>query len=93
MKDIQYKSVDTIEGLANNDRLHPLQEAFMKNDALQCGYCTSGMIMNAHALLNKNPNPSEEQIIDAMEGNLCRCGAHKRIVEAIRMVAKAEGGL
>ena len=93
MKDIQYKSVDTIEGLANNDKLHPLQEAFMKNDALQCGYCTSGMIMNAHALLNKNPNPSEEQIIDAMEGNLCRCGAHKRIVEAIRMVAKAEGGL
>lgn len=93
MKDIQHKSVDTIEGLANNDKLHPLQEAFMKNDALQCGYCTSGMIMNAHALLNKNPNPSEEQIIDAMEGNLCRCGAHKRIVEAIRMVAKAEGGL
>jgi aerobic-type carbon monoxide dehydrogenase small subunit (CoxS/CutS family) len=93
MKDIQYKSVVTIEGLANNGKLHPLQEAFMENDALQCGYCTSGMIMNAHALLNENPNPSEEQIIDAMEDNLCRCGAHKRIVEAIRMVAKEEGGL
>lgn len=93
VKDVQNKSVITIEGLEQNGKPHPLQKAFMENDALQCGYCTPGMIMNAHALLNKNPNPTEEQIIEGMEDNLCRCGAHKRIVEAIQMAAKETGGL
>ena len=93
LKDIQNKSVVTIEGLAKNGKLHPLQKAFMEKDALQCGYCTPGMIMNAHALLNKNPNPTKAQIIDGMEDNLCRCGAHKRIIQAIRMAAKEIGGL
>lgn len=92
LQEVQNKSVVTIEGLATNGELHPLQQAFMENDALQCGYCTPGMILNAHALLAGNPNPTEAQIIDAMEDNLCRCGAHKRIIEAIRMAAKAMGG-
>jgi aerobic-type carbon monoxide dehydrogenase small subunit (CoxS/CutS family) len=92
LKDIQNKSVVTIEGLAQNGQLHPLQKAFLENDALQCGYCTPGMIMNAYALLKQNPDPSEKQIIDEMEENLCRCGAHKRIVEAIRIAAKEMRG-
>jgi aerobic carbon-monoxide dehydrogenase small subunit len=92
LKDIQNKSVVTIEGLAQNGQLHPLQKAFMENDALQCGYCTPGMIMNAYALLKQNPDPSEKQIMEGMEDNLCRCGAHKRIVEAIRIAAKEMRG-
>jgi aerobic-type carbon monoxide dehydrogenase small subunit (CoxS/CutS family) len=77
------KSVTTIEGLARNGELHPLQKAFLEHDALQCGYCTPGMIMNAYALLLHTPHPSREQIIESMDGNLCRCGAHRRIVQAI----------
>jgi aerobic-type carbon monoxide dehydrogenase small subunit (CoxS/CutS family) len=92
MTDIQGKNVVTIEGLAHDDNLHPLQKAFMENDSLQCGYCTSGMIMNAYALLKKNPSPSEAQIMGGMEGNLCRCGAHKRIVAAIQSAAKSMKG-
>lgn len=92
LKDVQNKSVITIEGLAKNGKLHPLQRAFMENDAIQCGYCTPGMILNAYALLKKNPNPTEKQIIKAMEDNLCRCGAYKRIVEAIRVAAREMGG-
>jgi len=92
VKDIRNKSVMTIEGLAKNGDLHPLQKAFMDNDALQCGYCTPGMIMTAWALLNQNPNPSDQQIIEGMEDNLCRCGAHKRIIEAIHVAAKEMGG-
>ena len=92
MKEIQNKSVLTIEGLGKNGQLHPLQKAFMENDALQCGYCTPGMILNAYAHLKKNHNPSEKQIKDSMEDNLCRCGAHKRIVEAIRVAAAEMGG-
>ena len=92
LKDIQNKSVVTIEGLAKNGKLHSLQKAFMENDALQCGYCTPGMIMNAYVLLKETPNPTEEQIINGMEENLCRCGAHKRIVEAIRGAAIEMGG-
>ena len=92
LKDIKNKSVVTIEGLAKNGKLHPLQKAFMENDALQCGYCTPGMIMNAYALFKKNPNPSEKQIMERMEENLCRCGAHKRIVEAIQVAAGVKGG-
>ena len=92
LKEVQNKSVITIEGLARNGDLHPIQKAFMENDALQCGYCTPGMIMNAYALIKQNPNPTEKQIIDSMEDNLCRCGAHKRIVEAIRVAAVEMGG-
>jgi aerobic-type carbon monoxide dehydrogenase small subunit (CoxS/CutS family) len=92
VKDVQNKSVTTIEGLATNGQLHPLQKAFMANDALQCGYCTPGMIMNAYALLHKNPHATRAQIIDGMEDNLCRCGAHKRIIEAIETAATELGG-
>jgi aerobic-type carbon monoxide dehydrogenase small subunit (CoxS/CutS family) len=93
VKDIQNKHVITIEGLAGDGRLHPLQKAFMENDAMQCGYCTPGMILSAYALLKKNPNPTEAQIKDGLEDNLCRCGAHQRIVEAVRIVAGEMRGL
>lgn len=73
----------TIEGLANNNKLHPIQEAFVAHDALQCGFCTPGMIMNSYGLLLKNPNPSREEIISGMESNLCRCGSYNNIVDAI----------
>ena len=93
IKDIRNKSVVTIEGLADKGNLHPLQQAFVENDALQCGYCTPGMIMNAIALLKKYPRPTERQIIEGMEDNLCRCGAYKRIIEAIQAAAAEMGGL
>jgi aerobic-type carbon monoxide dehydrogenase small subunit (CoxS/CutS family) len=87
------KKVITIEGLAKNGRLHPVQQAFIDHDALQCGFCTPGMIMNATALLLKNPKPSEKEIIDGMEDNLCRCGAHIRIIKAIETAASnMQGG-
>lgn len=91
-KDIQGKEVITIEGLAKNGTLHPVQKAFMQHDALQCGYCTSGMILNAYSFLKKNPRPSTSEIIEAMENNLCRCGAHKRIIQAIQDAAKEMAG-
>jgi len=80
--------VTTIEGLARNGNLHPLQKAFIKHDALQCGFCTSGMILKAFSLLAENPNPSREDIIVEMDDNLCRCGSHKRIIEAIEDAAR-----
>ncbi len=83
------KKITTIEGLSNNGRLHPLQQAFIDVDAMQCGYCTPGMIMSGAALLDRNPNPSREDIIQAMEGNICRCGTYPRIVEAVRMASMA----
>lgn len=93
MKAVQGKEVVTIEGLAKNGTLHPLQKAFMERDALQCGYCTSGMIINAYAFLRKNPRPSVSQIVEEMDNNLCRCGAHNRIIQAIQAAAKEmEGG-
>ena len=92
MKDVAGKEVTTIEGLEQNGKLHPLQEAFVQHDAMQCGYCTPGMIMNAYGLLLNNPRPTRSQIIDQMEGNLCRCGAHVRIVEAIETAARHMGG-
>lgn len=93
VKDIDGKEVMTIEGLAKDGRLHPLQEAFVKHDALQCGFCTPGMILNAYSLLLKNSSPSRKDIIDGMEDNLCRCGAHNRIVQAIQAAAqKMKGG-
>jgi len=92
MKDVLNKKVVTIEGLAKNGDLHPLQKAFMAHDALQCGYCTPGMIINAYAFLLKNPRPSESQIIAEMDNNLCRCGAHVRIIKAIQTAAQEMGG-
>jgi aerobic-type carbon monoxide dehydrogenase small subunit (CoxS/CutS family) len=81
------KQITTIEGLEKDGKLHPLQEAFIKADAMQCAYCTSGMIMSASALLSKNPRPGKEDIITAMNGNICRCGTYQRIVEAIQMAS------
>jgi aerobic-type carbon monoxide dehydrogenase small subunit (CoxS/CutS family) len=92
VRDVQGKEVVTIEGLARAGTLHPLQKAFMQHDALQCGYCTPGMIMNAYAFLRKNPRPSLPDIIQGMDDNLCRCGAHNRIVQAIQVAAKEMGG-
>jgi aerobic-type carbon monoxide dehydrogenase small subunit (CoxS/CutS family) len=81
------REIMTIEGLARNGKLHPLQEAFAKHDALQCGYCTSGMILTAYSLLLKNPEPTTQDIISGMDDNLCRCGAHLRIIRAIESAA------
>lgn len=89
---VKGKEVTTIEGLAQNGKLHPIQDAFVKHDALQCGYCTSGMILNAYGLLLKNPSPTRQQIIDGMEYNLCRCGAHVRIIRAIEEAAQVMKG-
>jgi len=83
LKNVGGKKVLTIEGLAEGERLHPLQEAFLKHDAIQCGYCTPGMVVTAYGLLLMNPRPEENDIKDALEGNLCRCGAHNRIVKAV----------
>ncbi len=84
VSDVEGRKLLTIEGLARDELLHPIQKAFMEKDALQCGYCTPGMIMNAYGLLLKNPEPSRQEVIDAMEDNLCRCGAYGRIIEAIQ---------
>ncbi len=87
------KKVITIEGLAKNGKLHPVQKAFAENDALQCGFCTPGMIMNAVGLLNKKPSPTNDEIISGMEDNLCRCAAHKRIIQAVHDAAiEMKGG-
>ncbi len=87
LADVNGSSVTTIEGLANNGSLHPVQQAFIDEEALQCGYCTPGMILTAVALLHKNPTPSEVTIMEEMDGNLCRCGSYKRIVQAIKSAA------
>jgi len=87
LQSVQGKAVTTIEGLATGDRLHPLQQAFYEHGGYQCGYCTPGMIMNAAGLLNENPRPSRDEIVRGMEGNLCRCSAYRRIIEAIEAVA------
>ncbi len=89
MEEVAGKKITTIEGLAKNGELHPVQQAFVDHDALQCGYCTPGMIMNAVGLLAKTPHPTREQIVEGMEDNLCRCGAHVRIIDAIESAAKA----
>jgi len=88
---VRGKSVTTIEGLEQNGRLHPLQTAFHEHGGFQCGYCTPGMIMNAYGLLQSHPKPTRQQILEGMEGNLCRCGAHQRIVAAIQ-TASGQGG-
>ena len=87
MEDVAGKKITTIEGLAPEGKLHPVQQAFVDQDALQCGYCTPGMIMNAVGLLKKKPHPTREEIISGMEDNFCRCGAHIRIVAAIEEAA------
>ena len=81
------KQITTIEGMEQDGKLHPLQEAFLKADALQCGYCTSGMIMSAAALLKKNTKPSREEIVKHMDANVCRCGTYARIVKAVEIAA------
>ena len=90
--DVAGKNVVTIEGLATNGKLHPVQKAFAEHDALQCGFCTPGMIMNATGLLLKNPLPTTQEIKDGMENNLCRCAAHLRIVEAVQTASKEMKG-
>ena len=87
VRDIKGKEVLTIEGLAKNGKLHPIQEAFVKHDALQCGFCTPGMILNVYSLLLRKPQPSEAEIIESMDNNLCRCGAHTRIIQAVQSAA------
>ena len=92
IRSVKGKNVITIEGLAKNGKLHPIQEAFAKHDAFQCGFCTPGMIMNAYSLLLRNPEPTREEIIEGMEYNLCRCGAHIRIIKAIETAAQQMKG-
>jgi nicotinate dehydrogenase subunit A len=82
------KKITTIEGLAQGDQLHPVQQAFLDVGAMQCAYCTSGMIMSAVALLQKNPNPQPREIVDFMDGNVCRCGTYPRIISAIQKAAQ-----
>ncbi len=92
LKDVNGKDVMTIEGLARNGDLHPLQKAFVEYDALQCGFCTPGMILQAYSVLLKNPRPSRDGIIQGMEDNLCRCGSHTRIIQAIQTAAEEMKG-
>ncbi len=87
VKEVRGKEVITIEGLAQSGKLHPLQQAFADHGALQCGFCTSGMIMNAYGLMLKHPKLTRAQIIEGMDQNLCRCGTHNRIIQAIESVA------
>ncbi len=85
------KEVVTIEGVGKNGELDPLQKAFHEHGASQCGFCTSGMIVTAKALLEKSPNPSRDEIVEYMSGNLCRCGTYVEVIEAIQSVASDEG--
>jgi aerobic-type carbon monoxide dehydrogenase small subunit (CoxS/CutS family) len=90
--EIAGKNLVTIEGLVQNGELHPVQKAFVEHDALQCGFCTPGMIMNATGLLMQNPSPTIQQIKEGMEDNLCRCGAHVRIIEAVQTASEEMKG-
>jgi carbon-monoxide dehydrogenase small subunit len=90
--DVRDRKVVTIEGLAVDGELHPVQKAFVEHDALQCGFCTPGMIMNATGLLLKNPSPTPDEIREGMDNNFCRCGAHVRILDAVSMAAKEMKG-
>jgi aerobic-type carbon monoxide dehydrogenase small subunit (CoxS/CutS family) len=89
LKDVEGKSVTTIEGLMQNDKLHPIQDAFVKHAALQCGYCTPGMVMEAYALLLNNPKATRADMVNELEDHACRCGAHVRILAAIEDAAAA----
>ena len=88
VREVAGKRVATIEGLARGEALHPLQKAFLAHNAFQCGFCTPGMILSAYSLLKKNASPSESEVLQAMDGNLCRCGTHPRIVKAIQTAAR-----
>jgi aerobic-type carbon monoxide dehydrogenase small subunit (CoxS/CutS family) len=85
---VAQKEITTIEGLASREELHPVQQAFLDEGALQCGYCTPGMIISAVALLRQNPHPAENDIVEFMNGNICRCGTYPRIIKAIHRAAK-----
>lgn len=86
--DVDGKEITTIEGLAENGKLHPVQEAFVEHYAIQCGFCTPGMILTAKALLDKNPHPTDEEIRQAISGNICRCTGYAKIVEAIKAASE-----
>ena len=88
---VDKKSITTIEGLAKGDALHPVQEAFLEEGAVQCGYCTSGMILATVALLQEHPQPTDEQVIAGMNGNLCRCNGYVKIMNAVRRAAEKMG--
>ena len=92
VKNVRGKEIVTIEGLVVNEKLHPLQEAFAKHDAFQCGFCTPGMILNAYSFLQRNPKPSYNEVLLGMDNNLCRCGSHTRIVQAILYAAQVMAG-
>jgi aerobic-type carbon monoxide dehydrogenase small subunit (CoxS/CutS family) len=92
VKTVEGKTVLTIEGLEKDGRLHPIQEAFAKHDALQCGYCTPGMILTTYSVLQANPKAGPKDILDALEGHLCRCGAHTRIVQAVEELTAGRQG-
>jgi aerobic-type carbon monoxide dehydrogenase small subunit (CoxS/CutS family) len=92
IEEVNGKDVMTIEGLQQNGKLHPLQTAFMQHNALQCGFCTPGMILKAYSMLLKNPQPSYREIVEDMEGYLCRCGSYNRIIEAIQTAARTMKG-
>jgi carbon-monoxide dehydrogenase small subunit len=90
--DAQGKEIFTIEGLSEGEKLHPIQEAFVKNGGIQCGFCTPGMIMSAKALLDENPAPTRTEVRTAISGNLCRCTGYQQIVDSVMEAAKAMGG-
>jgi carbon-monoxide dehydrogenase small subunit len=92
VQDISGTEVVTIEGLAQDGNLHPVQQAFIQRDALQCGFCTPGMILKACSFLTENPQPTQDEIITAMDDNLCRCGSHVRIVQAVQAAARRMKG-
>ena len=92
VEDIEGQSVTTLEGITPTDGLHPLQSAFFENFAIQCGYCTPGMLMVAKALLDRNPHPTREQVVDALSGNLCRCTGYEPILQAIDDAAQRMDG-
>jgi len=88
VKAVNGAEVVTVEGLAQNGKLHPIQQAFVYHDALQCGFCTPGLILKAYSFLAENPQPTQDEIIASMDDNLCRCGSHVRIVQAVQTAAK-----
>ena len=92
VENLSGKPITTIEGLENNGKLHPLQEAFLKAEAMQCAYCTSGMIMSGVALLKRKARPTRDEIIEHMNGNVCRCGAYERIISAIQIASGQRNG-
>jgi aerobic-type carbon monoxide dehydrogenase small subunit (CoxS/CutS family) len=89
ISEVAGSKITTVEGLASNGRLHPAQQAFLDEEAFQCGYCTSGMIVASAALLATNKNPSEEEVVESLNGNICRCGTYPRIVAAVRRAGAA----